>query len=308
MRKLHVLLLLVTVAFSCSEFDDNHSILHDSELNSDEFSRPSQNNPIRLDPTKLARVINFPGQFDESQIYFFPNGLVKKIVNFEGALIWDFIYDANQNLLTVHKYGNGGFTFSFTYDSNNHIISANGVPVSFDGIAGAYLIDPDFVSPGYYLDKTRVLVNAEGILTTEERLYQNANDEEGDPDTVEGVDTFINFGDLHSISNHFMYYTYTEYTYLETENPLKAAFLPACRSLAIVNFGSISNKLLLAKYLSQHNLSTIPYDGPEYDVFQYQYNSLGLPTTQTRMRYYTGWLESTMISAAYYYQGDLIPN
>ena len=75
MRKTYPLLLFILIAFSCSESD---AILKTNNT-------IAGKQPIKvinaLDPTKLAKIIYFPGTAYESQWFFYSNGLLKKITN-----------------------------------------------------------------------------------------------------------------------------------------------------------------------------------------------------------------------------------
>ena len=89
MNKIYSLLLLVLMSYSCS---------NDDVVSKD---NPQQRKPGRvinaLDPTKLARVIFYPGTNNERRWFFYPNGLLKKIVDANGTLLQTFVYDTNNN-------------------------------------------------------------------------------------------------------------------------------------------------------------------------------------------------------------------
>ena len=61
MKKLFCLVVLSFVSFSCSKSDEN-----ETELNA-------------IDPTKLVKVIFFPGALNERHWNFYDNGLLKEI-------------------------------------------------------------------------------------------------------------------------------------------------------------------------------------------------------------------------------------
>lgn len=49
-------------------------------------------------------------------------------------------------------------------------------------------------------------------------------------------------------------------------------------------------------------------DGPDQDLYQYEYNSINLPIKNYKEHYYAGTLEITQYHySSYYYQGNIIP-
>jgi hypothetical protein len=90
MRKITWLLMLFLLTISCSEYENNIVL----PATSGDASRPRPNNP-KADPMKLAKVVFFRCQTLEQRLYFYPNGLLKRIVNRLGQTTQTFFYDSN---------------------------------------------------------------------------------------------------------------------------------------------------------------------------------------------------------------------
>jgi len=297
MKKIILILPIFLFLFSCS---DPETVLTQSP--SDNASRPKPHAPVS-DPTKLSRVVYYPGTDHERSWFFYPNGLLRKIVTSAGALIQDFSYDGHGNLATTHFYGDPYFvgspySITFTYDSSNHLTSWNGFPLVYNAANNTYLNEP-----------ATVTLNADLLMTGESYSYEEV-EEPGEPPvqyTIHGV------GVGYSNGNQTYHWEYdspsaTHYQHDSHPNPLRAAMLPICRAMGVVFFGQSRLKFLEGEYNSQNNIARRYYDieDPENDRFEYTFNSLNLPKTRIRKSYYFNTLENTSLEIKYYYQGESI--
>ena len=304
MKKIYALLVIIFITFSCSTSDD---------FTSGGASLRQPVKPVtRLDPTKLARVIFYPGTTYERVWFFYPDGLLKKITNPNGTILKDFIYDSHKNLITSHTYSsNGNSTYIFTYDSSNHITSVNGRAVTYNAVTNQYIFqyqpifsnDPECPTCFDYADRTEITLNSD-LLITDERTYYHSSD--GDY-SYGGM--FAGYSD-----NNMAYVSgWTDpsgpsYSHDSKINPLKPALIPVCRAMALAN-GSYSEKFAIGEYNSINNVIRNDYGvgDPESEEYIIEYNSNDLPFRTTHKSYYHQTLESIRISALYYYQGDVIP-
>ena len=301
MKKLYAVLFLSFMFFSCSESDDFNQ--------KENISRKPTKPITALDPTKLARVIFYPGTNQERHWYFYPNGLLRRIVLTNGTIIQNFTYDHNNNLIQTQFFGDPFLslespnTKNFTYDTNNRINSVNGNPINYDPITNSYLLET----------YTRTL-NSDYILTSESYLGSyDEKDKNGNPITI-----YINVYGMYygynnnnqtsSINNNNPSGSY--YQHDSKINPFKTALLPICRALPITKDFGYYFFWASSDYNSQNNITKRFYEieDPESDRFEYTYNANDLPISRTRKSYYFNTLESTSLDILYYYQGDVIPN
>jgi len=94
-------------------------------------------------------------------------------------------------------------------------------------------------------------------------------------------------------------------------NPLKAALYPLNKAYSVrCSFNHTSGLWKYSECNSQNNVINEHYESedPERYNYIYEYNALNLPVKQTTQSYYFSQLESTKVTAKYYYQGDAIPN
>jgi hypothetical protein len=301
MKKITSFLILLFAFVSCSAPENESAAI--LALN-DVASRPG---PVigRLDPTKLARVIYYPGTDHERTWFFYPNGLLRKIVTPDGTLIQDFFYDANKNLTATHFYGDPYFigdpySYTFTYDISNHVTSANGVQITYNSSNNTY-------SRG----TTTITLNPDLLMTGESYSYYE-EEEPGEPPVLY---TAYGVSAGYSNSNHTYHWEYdspsaTHYLHDTHVNPFRAALLPVSRVMGLLFFGNSHLKWMQGEHNSQNNIVKTYYESedPESDRFEYVYNALDLPVTQTRKSYYFSTLENTTLNIKYYYQGEIIPN
>jgi hypothetical protein len=297
MRTIYSLLVLVLITFSCSESDDFTQLQNNQ--------KQSPNSILKLDPTKLAKIIYFPGAPYESQWVFYPNGLLKKITKHDGSIVQNFIYDANRNLIFTSHIGSNGnpaISSSFTYDNTNHITSYNGQTVTYDAAANKYIYQYVPINDYDYPDSREIILNNDLLITNEVTNY------------IATDGNYSIFGMSAGYFNNNMTYVIgpndpsgPSYLYDTNVNPLKLAMLPICRAMSITN-GSYSSRFATGEYNSVNNVILNSYapEDPEKEEYVYQYNN-NLPTSIIKKFYYLGVLETTSLFALYYYQGDVIP-
>ena len=299
MRKTYPLLLFILIAFSCSESD---AILKTNNT-------IAGKQPIKvinaLDPTKLAKIIYFPGTAYESQWFFYSNGLLKKITKQDGTVVQNFIYDANKNLtFTSHigSAGNAAISYSFTYDNSNHITSCNGQPVTYDAIANKYIYQYIPINDYDYPDNREIILTSDLLITSEVTNYI----------AIDGNYSMGGMSAGYFNNNMSFVIGYSDpsgpsYQYDEKVNPLKLAMLPICRAMSITS-GSYTSRFATGEYNSVNNVVLNGYgpEDPEKEEYVYEYNSNNIPRSIQQKFYYLNVLESTRLFALYYYQGDVI--
>lgn len=301
MKKIYSLFVLILITFSCSESD---SLIPSIDSNN-AASRQDINGLTVLDPTKLAKVIFYPGTTYQKNWFFYPNGLLRKITDSNGTLLQKFVYYSNQNLLSSTKYsGSFPVTTTYTYDNSVHINSINGNAINYDAATNQYINGTSIVA-----------LNDQSLIVHEQYSYEDFYDfdEFGNPIyqtyLVSGISVGYTNNNLTASylddspsSNHYQHDT--------NSNPFKTALYPICKSLGVFNFGNFSEKWVFSEYNSINNVTEINYDidDPESQKYVYTFNANNLPITRTRKDYYFGTLESTTLDVKYYYQGDVIPN
>lgn len=286
MKKLFLLLFL-PVLFSCG---------------SDDVPVNYTNN----DPTLLKKVVFNEGQPYEKQWNFNANGLLKEITQGDGTVIQTFTYDANNNLLATAGH-------TFTYDSANIITTVDGYPVaySYDAAGGKYTFDYDVPvgeDPGDFPYRTEIIVNPD-LLLLRKRVFFN--------DAVSGVFFYEPEKTVYQNGNlvralHTDAETEQNYEFDSKINPLKAALLPICRAMALVDGKSIygNDPWINGSYSSVNNVAHIAFasEDPESTFVTYEYNGINRPTTQTNYPIYNGEPDGPgVVTAQYYYQGDIVP-
>ncbi len=302
MKKLYAVLVLIFLLFSCSESDD-------FDQNENISRKPTK--PINaLDPTKLARVVFYPGTSYEKIWFFYPNGLIKKITTHNGTLLQNFLYDANKNLIQTN-YSNSN-SYTFTYDNNNHITSLNGQNVLYDATSNQYIFQyPPIINNNPecpwcydYADRREITLNEDLLIQNDITYYLSADGDYFHRSVIAGY----NNGNM-SFSGNWNDPTWLAYAYDDKPNPFKLALLPVCRAMAITS-ENCYGRFAYGTVSSVNNVIRNIYDSqdPENEVISYEYNSNNLPVKQTTMFYSSGNLEYTGVSILYYYQGDVIPN
>lgn len=318
MKKIYSLLILVLISVSCSDADDIIS-----------KENPQLRKPGRvinaLDPTKLVKVIVWPGiQNAEKHLYFYPNGLLRKITASNENVVKNFVYDANQDLVTINitaQSSTSVYSINFTYDDMHRVTSMNGKEVNYDSVSNKYIInyDPtplppnDPECPGCYDDliKHEINLSSEYLATNEYFTYEEYFTIGQPP---------IQYGN-HGIyagyySNNNMAFTsnWTDpsgstYSHDNKVNPLKAAMLPFGRAMAVFGYDRQS-RIAEGIFNSANNVIFDSYgNDPVGQTTGYviEYNANNLPITTTANSYYFGVLESSHIATRYYYQGGPIP-
>lgn len=298
MKNLYAILSIALLFFSCSESDDF------TPNNSNAAKQPIKIIKA-LDPTKLAKVVFYPETNHERSWFFYPNGLLKKIVNHDGTLIQDFFYDANMNLTSTHFYGDPYFVgfpynYTFSYDSSNHLILANSQIYTYNASNNTYSQN----------DKT-ITLNSSQLFTGESYLYLDYQEPDQPPVeyTIYGVSASYNNNNL-VFHSEYDSPSSTRYLHDNLNNPLRQALMPICKTMGLLFFGDQHMKWVNGMYSSQNNVIKRYYDvgDPESDRFEYVYNANNLPVSQTRKSYYFDSLETTTTDILYYYQGDVIPS
>lgn len=279
MKKFYLILISICSLTSCSDTDDA--------------------SPAEPNPNLLQRVDFYPGTVNELRWLFNEDGLLEKITKADGTIVQDFTYDGNNRLVSSTLFNNGGAntTYAFTYDSNGFVTAVNNQNLQYDSTSGNY----------YFGDLntafTEFKINSDKLLT----YSKTANIEEvevGQFEETVWYDVNISYTN-NNILGYFPGESCNYLTYDNKTNPLKNATLAICRA-----FGFVSESRWPFDYsISANNVLTHKYclEDPESEVYHYTYNSNNLPEEQTHDSYYLGVYESTMVSAKYYYQGDVLP-
>ena len=309
MKKIYSLLIIVLISFSCSEADDIIS------KDNPQLRKPGRIINV-LDPTKLAKVVFYPGSDSEKNYYFYPNGLLRKITNADGTLFQKFIYDSNNNLIYTQRISSSvwvsAYSYAFTYDDSNHITSVNGISVTYDAQANQYVFhyppvftdDPECPTCYDYPDRTEITLNNEMKIINQRTFYHSSDGNY----SYGGIYASYNNGNMTSVSG------YTDpsgpsYLHDNKINPLKPALTPICRALSVARSLSYYERFATGENNSTNNVIFNGYGqgDPESEEFIIEYNANNLPFRTTRKSYYFQTLESTRTFALYYYQGDPIP-
>ncbi|MBS1535767.1 MAG: hypothetical protein JST78_11870 [Bacteroidetes bacterium] len=312
MKKLYAILSFALLFFSCSdtdEFDQNNA---------------AAKQPIRsvtaLDPTKLAKVVIWPGiQYAEKHFYFYPNGLIKKITEPNGTLVKDFVYDGNQDLIIMHyNYGGTIYTSTFAYDSSHRVTSINGYPVGYDAVQNRYVIsytptpappdDPE--CPGCYDDLIEHSINLsdEYLATYDYFTYEEYFPGET-PYRYYEHGIYAGYSSAHNMTFNGNWTDPSNglYSHDQKVNPLKAAMLPLLRALAANGYDS-STRMADPMFHSANNVIYLDTQvDQETEQYVFEFNAYDLPKKSTANSYYHGNFESSHVKALYYYQGDVIP-
>lgn len=101
------------------------------------------------------------------------------------------------------------------------------------------------------------------------------------------------------------------FTHDNKTNPLKVALYPICKAYSVRCYFNNTNGLWRdSECNSQNNIihQHYEFEDPERYNYVYEFNALNLPIKRTTLTYQFSTLESTAVTARYYYQGDIIPN
>jgi hypothetical protein len=286
MKKLFCLVLLTFISISCS--------------NSDEEETPIDT----IDPTKLAKVIFYPGASNETHWNFNKNGLLKEITLKNGTILENFIYDVNKNLLNytilyINYIENKPRAINnFTYDSNNHITSYNGQDVTFNQLLNSYTVH---AKNAYGLVNTEIKLNDDLLIVDEKENYME--------EVAYSVQGFRSSYENHNMKSFGSNSRELEgnYKYDNKVNPFKQALLPICKAMGITSFENAYGKWAIGEYNSLNNVIFNDFDYFNKSGYIYEYNSNNLPITRTSKIYNAGVLEQSILNVRYYYQGDVIP-
>jgi len=262
------------------------------------------------DPTKLAKVV-YPYQV----FNFYDNGLVKEVRSETEVLQQDFEYDASNNLTRHRIYSNGVLsrTSNYIYDSNNGLI-LNGDNNIYDestrtliSYGTNYNDPPPLEDEEFFYIGRKWIFNSEGYPVYKSDLIRSYLGDYEDYiyriGSTNGNTNSVHNGESESA---------TFWQHVTVQNPLKAAFMPVCKTLGM--FASEFDyqttwKFITTEYTSNFLVGHQKYysEDPESDEFYYELNAIGLPVKQFRRFYYLGQYEMTRLEATYYYQGDTLP-
>jgi len=285
MKKIFTLFSIALVLFSCNS-DDAVS---------------TENATVMPDPTKLRKVVFFPETTYKKELDFYENGLVKEIRTSNDNAVQTFIYNSNNNLAstTITANGSAPFTINFTYDTQNHITFINGMSIQFDSVRNAYATANN---GGAF---TEYFLNNNGLFNHEINYFGIDPEEAANAEL--GASAHQTENNTTALSNDAEWSS--TFSHDNKTNPLKAAFLPACKAIGLSNFGNVVKKLLDSEYNSVNNVVSIGYasEDPESSSITYAYNSLNLPVTGVIEDFYLGQSQGTRVYIKYYYQGETIP-
>ena len=256
-------------------------------------------NQTTTNPSLLQRIDFFPGLSIERRWIFNADGWLEKITKSDGTLVQEFIYDNNNRLINSNVFNDSGTnqTYTFTYDNNDFVNSVNGETVNYNVGLDAYYVGD--LTQNYRLTK----INNEKLLVYGKTSYQDFDDN-GNPYEIIWDEITVGYS-----NNNMMSYSPNDschfFTYDNEINPLKEALLPICRAFSFVE----NSRWIDGLYFSNNNPLSQNYcsEDPESEIYSYIYNSNNLPLTQTKDNYYLGVYENSIISAKYYYQGDVLP-
>jgi hypothetical protein len=302
MKKIILFLPIFLFLFSCG--DPETELIQESSVTA---ARPKPNPPI-ADANKLVRVVFFPGQTYEKRLYFYPNGLLKRVANRFGATYQTYIYDSNKNLINVIS----STPYTFTYDASNHLTSCNGKPVVYDALNNKYIFyydpivsnDPECPECFDYPQQREITLNNELLLDSDHTYYTASY---GDY-MLHGIIAGYSGSNMSYVSN-WTDPSGPSYSHDNKLNPLKAAFLPVCRALSISTM-NYNDRYLTGEFCSANNVIGNDYGGfdPESATYEITYNANNLPVSSIVRSYGNGNLESTRLFAQYFYQTSALSN
>ncbi|HNP32638.1 MAG TPA: hypothetical protein PKN96_05050 [Flavobacterium sp.] len=252
---------------------------------------------VEPNPNLLKRIDFYPGTVSERHWLFNAEGLLYQVTKADGTVVQDFTYDSHNRLINANLNDYGlSESHTFTYDSNDFVTTVDGTVLHYDSSLQAYYTGD--LSIAYRLTK----INSEKLLL-DGRSVVIDNDESGISQTE--WNTILVTYSNGNISGFSPGDSCVSYSYDTNINPLRNATLPICRAFSFV----MNSRWVDGKVNSANNPLTENYciEDPESEVYHYNYNSNNLPTERTTDSYYHGVFESTMVSAKYYYQGDVLP-
>lgn len=264
-----------------------------SSCSNDSASTTNQPNP-----NLLQRVDFYSGTSFERRWIFNTDGLLSQITKADGTIVQDFIYDAQNRLISSTKYNSPSpnQVYTFTYNANGFVASVNGVTVNYDSTLDAYYTG--VLNENYRLTK----INNEKLVTNARTVLVEVED--GGTIETEWNSMNVNYTNNNIVS----FFPDESCSYLTHDvkiNPLRNATLAICRAFSFVENSPWVN----GHYNSANNVLSYNHclEDPESFQFHYTYNANNMPITQTRDDYYSGEYENTIPSANYYYQGDVLP-
>jgi hypothetical protein len=287
MKRLFCFILLAFSIVSCTDNDD---VVPTEELT-----------PVEInDPTKLAKVIFDPGSYAEEHWNFYTNGLLKEIKKKDGTVKANFVYDANNNLISTQQLNSDGTSklFTFTYDTNGFITSPD---IHFDSSSNSYVIG----DVNHYYSEYKL--NSDKLLDSHHTTQVEYENDIKYPFTHNMQTISYSNKNIVGISV-FNAEVYSGYSHDNKINPLRNATIAISRAF-VFNYKASNESWYNSFYNSYNNVisESYSYEDPESAIFQYEYNSNDLPVKRTCSYYYLNTLEGTRVDALYYYQGDVIP-
>lgn len=119
MKKLFSIILIAVTLFSCSSDNDTQPV---------------------VTPKKLQKIVFYRDSANERQ-WNISNGLLTSITLADGSLSEEFIYDAENRVISDKKYSGGVLTetTTITYTSDNIIQSINGLHYNYDAATKTYI-------------------------------------------------------------------------------------------------------------------------------------------------------------------------
>lgn len=277
MKKFCFLFFFILTLYSCS---------NDSE---------STNQP---NPNLLQRVDFYPNSPNEKRWLFNTDGLLEKITKADGTVIQDFTYNSNNLLISSTEYTtSGNVTHTFTYTNEGFVSSVNNQILLYDASIDTYFFN--YSNNGF----SKFKINNDKLLISSESGYLDEI-EVGEFVEIIDYDVTISYTN-NNILNYFPGEQCNYLTYDNNTNPLRNGTLAICKAFSFVNESRWPfHYCISANNVLSHSYCSID---PESNTYHYTYNQNNLPVEQTHDYYYLGTLEDTVISAKYYYQGDVLP-
>lgn len=262
------------------------------------ISCSTDSSSIAVNPNLLQRVDYYPGTVSEKRWIFNGDGLLKEITKADGTVVQSFTYNSH-NLLTSSTVFNSGLTenHTFTYDNNDFVNTVDGQTLNYDTTIGAYYLGD--LNQAYQTFK----INSDKLIANYESIYIDSDDNGNPIPTLSSGYQVVYLNN--NVISSYPYDSCSAITHDGNTNPLRNATLSICRAFSFVPYFYWAN----SQYNSANNVLSSRYctEDPESDVYHYTYNANNLPQQQTNDSYYFSTLETTSVSAKYYYQGDVLP-
>ncbi|WP_284651457.1 hypothetical protein [Flavobacterium terrisoli] len=273
MKKFGLLLFSIFILISCN--------------NDDSAAEPGNG--------KLVRVDFMPGLNGETRWLFNSDELLTDIVKADGTPIEKFVYDAQGNLVQNITYNTNGTinsTYNITYDSSGFVHQINSADYNYS-----------------YYDHKYFYVN--GFNTLECELGSNDLLKQAQNTYDDAVDQYItNYNCNYNTDGNLISYdfhgpfvdSWKTFTYDSHTNPIKHGVMAILKAKSIYDPWFFTDGTS-----SSNNIIAKTFDDVENATYAYEFNSNGLPVTQTQSFYNMNVLQNTYVTAKYYYQGDVLP-